>query len=251
MGSCWVDPYETNIYPSEETDPAAPFEPALIRPQAKYPRVRWGADFECLDALNQFSWYFPNWRNSIVLPDYPGPKETEAELRDLWELKKTTRPMLLNEIMAHDENFQHFFLGLLNISSRSHRATYLLLKIAARIGETVMAGKKLKYSRARPSQVYPPLAPPLDVALHAAYPSGHATIAFMMAFAGADAVGDPPMREALVKLAERISWLREVAGFHFPSDTAAGRMAASQAMAMVRQLPKYDEVVKQARTEWI
>ena len=39
-----------------------------------------------------------------------------------------------------------------------------------------MAGKKLQYSRALRGH----LRPAADVALHAAYPSGHATISFMM-----------------------------------------------------------------------
>ena len=123
--------------------------------------------------------------------------------------------------------------------------------MAARIGETVMAQKKKWYNRPRPSQLYPPLAPPLDVANHASYPSGHAMIAFMLAFAGADAVqGSLSMRASLVKLAERIGWLREVAGFHYPSDTCAGRMAATQTMELVIQLPVYQKTLEIARAEW-
>jgi acid phosphatase (class A) len=252
MGSCWVDPYETNDYTSEPVpEDNQPFDPSLIRWHVKgFPRRKWGADFECLDALNQFTRKFPDWREQIILPQFPGDKVVEHELRKLYEWKQTVRPKVIREIQAHDERFPLFFLGLLNISKGSHPSTYLLLKIAARIGETVMSAKKLLFDRPRPSQLYPPLAPPFDVAGHAAYPSGHATISFMLAFAAADAVGDPEMREALVRLAERISWLREVAGFHYPSDTAAGRMAAAQTMTMVKVLPKYGSVLLKAKAEW-
>jgi acid phosphatase (class A) len=254
MGSCWVDPYETNDYTSQPApgDAAEPFDPALLRLQVKaFPRRKWGADFECLDALHQFSRNYPDWRERIILPPYPGDRVTVQELRQLFEWKKTLRPQVIREIQAHDERFHLFFLGLLDINRRTHPSTYLLLKIAARIGETVMSAKKLQFNRPRPSQLYPPLAPPFDVASHAAYPSGHAMISFMLAFAGGDAVGnDPAMREALVRLAERIAWLREVAGFHYPSDTAAGRMAAAQTMEMVRTLRKYERVLAQAQAEW-
>jgi membrane-associated phospholipid phosphatase len=157
---------------------------------------------------------------------------------------------VVSEIQAQDRYFQLYFIGLLTMTERSHPATYLLLKIAARIGETVMSQQKMKFSRARPSQIYPPLAPPLDVANHPSYPSGHSVVSFMMAFAAAEAVQNQAVRASLAALALRIGRLREVAGFHFRSDTAAGQMVAAQAMAIVRTLYKYQAVRNAAELEW-
>jgi acid phosphatase (class A) len=252
MGNCWVDPYASTQY-VYQTPPEGepPFDAKFLRKdKVKFPQGKWDADFECLNALDEFS-QVSDWRLRIIIPDPPAPDSavTASEIRELVALK-AQRQALMPEIQAQDRYFQLYFIGLLTMTERSHPATYLLLKIAARIGETVMSQQKMKFSRARPSQIYPPLAPPLDVANHPSYPSGHSVVSFMMAFAAAEAVQNQAVRASLAALALRIGRLREVAGFHFRSDTAAGQMVAAQAMAIVRTLYKYQAVRNAAALEW-
>jgi len=247
MGSCWIDPADPTVYP---TQPASvpDFDIRYLRKANSFPRDKWGADFEALIALAEFAG--TDWRDRVVLPFPPGPGTDRMidEIKELVQLQKTERGPAIAEIVAQNTEFHLYFLGLLSISSRSHRQTYLLLKIAARIGEMMMAYFKMKYSRPRPSQMYPLLSPPLNVADHASYPSGHSLVAHLMAFCAAEAI--PQMRDPLADLALRIARLREVAGFHFRSDTTAGQEAAAQAMRIVTTLRVFQRVKTRAEREW-
>jgi hypothetical protein len=247
MGSCWVDPSDTTVYPSQPAN-APDFDPRHLRGVNSYPRHRWGADFEALVTLAEFG--RTDWLEQIRLPEppYVGTTQATDEIKALVVLQQQQRAAYLDEIIDQNTDFQLYFLGFLNISAGTHRQTYLLLKIAARIGEMAMSNLKLRYSRPRPSQVYPPLAPPMNVAGHASYPSGHSLVAHLMAFCAAEAV--PGVRQPLADLALHIAWLREVAGFHYRSDTAAGQIAAEQIMAIIKELPTFKEVCRLAAREW-
>src|SRR5262249_58467988 len=118
-------------------------------------------------------------------------------------------------------------LGLLMIRPETHPATYLLLKIAARVTELTLAYFKKKYNRARPYQYYPALMPPLYTAVHPSYPNGHALHGIMKAQCVSDAV--PQMLDPMLRLAKRIWTNAEVGGFHFPSDAAASSKIAEGA----------------------
>ena len=93
----------------------------------------------------------------------------------------TERPEALGEILEQDQNFQVGFLHLLMINRNSHPNTYLLMKMAARVGEMMMVHLKRHFSRARPSQICPTLYPAVAVPGHSAYPAGHALIAQLTA----------------------------------------------------------------------
>ena len=67
------------------------------------------------------------------------------------------------------------------INGLSHPQTYLLMKLAARVGEMMMVHLKRQFNRARPSQICPTLYPPVAVPGHSAYPAGHALIARLTA----------------------------------------------------------------------
>ena len=205
-------------------------------------------NFEALLALAEFA--RTNWlaNVNISLPPTPGSGEEQNELQQLVFYQANNRANALNEIIAQNQNFQSYIVAHMMIGRRSHNRTYLLMKIAARAGELVMATLKMYFNRARPSQVYPPLSPPLNVADHASYPSGHSLVAHLMAFTGGKLV--PAMATSLADLAHRIAINREYAGFHFPSDTRAGREAAAQTLAVLEQTRWFQQVLRSARREW-
>ena len=87
----------------------------------------------------------------------------------------------MGEIINQHQNQQLCFMQLLTMTQNSHRATFFLMKVAARVGEVVMISLKRKFNRARPSQYYPTLYPPLPVPGHSSYPAGHALIAYLTA----------------------------------------------------------------------
>ena len=95
---------------------------------------------------------------------------------------------------------------------------------------------KTKYDRVRPSQLVPALLPPLPVPGHASYPSGHSTQAHLLALCATEilqATQGVGISLVLNRLADRIARNREIAGLHYPTDTAAGVDLASQLFAIL------------------
>lgn len=80
--------------------------------------------------------------------------------------------------------------------------------------------EKMRYSRARPSDIEPTLSTLVPVPGHPSYPSGHATL-YRAVF---DVLGElvPECRDAWREMAGEIALRREIAGLHFASDSAAG-----------------------------
>jgi membrane-associated phospholipid phosphatase len=247
MGSCWIDPNDSNSYPVSQPD-IPPFDPSQVSLVRSFPPIKWGADFEALLGLADFA--CTDWKKLIILPPPPVADSpvVQQEIQTLVSLA-SKRAQYLSEILAQDQSFQLYLVGYMMISRRSHPRTYLVLKIAARVGEMLMVHYKMHYSRPRPVQLYPWLFPPCDTADHASYPSGHSLIAHLIAFAGAEVV--PYMRDSLARLAHRIGRNREIAGFHYPTDTQAGREVAAQAMKVLKATQYFQDVLADARKEWL
>jgi len=150
------------------------------------------------------------------------------------------------------------------MSDTSHRATFFLMKVVARVGEAVMMRLKRRYRRPRPSQYYPALYPPVPVPGHASYPAGHALIAQLTARVLIDVtnpIGPPPSpyEKSLRALADRIGRNRVIAGLHFWSDIREGAAAGDKIHAFLRGMPKpnvayplfnYHTALNNARDEW-
>jgi hypothetical protein len=245
----WIDPASTNQYPNDTGQPAQPYDPNGVRTDTfQFQPTKWGADFVSLLALVEFS--HTGWESKIVLdpPNFPGSAQMKAELQYLIHLQQTARPTAFGEIVAQDQTFQWYITAQMGVSPGSQPNTYLMLKMAARIGELVMVKLKRHFNQVRPSQIYPALLPPVDVAPHASYPSGHSLCSHLIAYAGAAVV--PPMATQLALLANRISHNREIGGMHFPSDTVAGQDAAAQAFKLFQTINLYKQVLPLARREW-
>lgn len=211
----------------------------------RFPDRDWDPDFRSWLALIQFT--ATDWQTGIRIDDPPGFDETNREINDLLGLA-AQRADALNEILAQHNDFPQYFLGLLMVSRESHPATYLATRMALRIAEMVMVHFKAKFNRQRPAQVCPALFPPVEPQGHASYPSGHALQAHLLAYAAGAIYA--PARDALLALADRIAFNREIAGFHYHSDTVAGVKVAKQAFERLEPLPAFVETVSRARYEW-
>jgi hypothetical protein len=153
------------------------------------------------------------------------------------------------EIIQQDQNFQLYWLQAMMMSQSSHPATFLLLKIAARVGEIVMIHYKHKYRRPRPSQICPAMLPLLEVPGHASFPSGHSLLAHLTSncLVGLASWAEP----TLTALANRVARNRELAGLHYESDSIAGCQLAR--VLYDRLLPNCEMFAvtqKKAAEEW-
>ena len=171
-----------------------------------------------------------------------------GEINALRTLARLERSDAMGEIIAQKDEFVSYFMGLLNATPNSHPDTYRVLYCASQIALMAAMHFKYKFKRARPAQLYPPLLPPCETPGHASYPSGHATQSRMMekcmglvlhnatlltsnALPGAD---ETTLATDLSALAWRIAHNREIAGFHYRSDTVNGRKLADDIFAEIQ-----------------
>lgn len=231
-----------------ESKPFRSGAPLRLLEAREFPKNSWDADLRSLLVLADYA--ATDWRERIKLNPPPAndSDQTRREIEELIQLANTERPGAADEIAEQDTGFPQYFLHLLMMSSQSHPATYLVIKIAARVAEISMVHFKAKYNRCRPSQLYPALLPEVNIATHPAYPSGHSMMAHMFAHCASEVL--PHMRPALMELAAQIGRNREVAGLHYSSDTNAGELVAQQAAEILQQLDSYQDAIKAAKAEW-
>ena len=107
----------------------------------------------------------------------------------------------------------------------------------------ITGAAKAHFARKRPAVVESRLEPCGGKETSPAYPSGHATYGMVYAIILAELA--PEQRSALLERGREIGWDRVIAGVHYPSDIAAGRVlgqAIAQALladrAFQRELAK-------------
>lgn len=255
MGSMWIDPVEDpKVYPIVVGGlPVPDFNDKMKTDAKEFPPERWGADFRAMLWLAEFA-ADKDWpvkaSVGIRLPPRPDSTHMDDGIKWLIELQRNEREKALPEILAQSGDFQLYFCSQLGIYPRVSPRSYLLLKIAARIGELAMV--KLKWNFAslsvRPSHIYPRLTPPIAVPPHASFPSGHAMISHLLASVATEIV--PKFDNAPLELALRIRRNREVAGLHFSWDSLAGEIAANNVFKMIKGLTGYAAAVADAKNEW-
>lgn len=125
------------------------------------------------------------------------------------------------------------WLNLLGIGGERHYWTVALMGTALRCGEMAMIHYKDQVRRPRPSELCNGLLLPFGFPRHSSWPSGHSLqgnllTELLLAVTGianrfGPFGGDPG---ELRWLARRCAESRERAGFHYPTDTEAGRQLA-------------------------
>lgn len=223
------------------------FVPAAFRTGATYPVKAWRPDLFSLLALGEMGGTGWQGITGFVEPKPFDHPDVIQEFTTLVAMARDERAALAEEIYDQNNRLHDYFHQVLMLSPEAHPSTIKLLEMAARTGEMVGMHFKQKYMRARPQQVFPGLVPLVAPPAHPSFPSGHSLESHMMAQAMADV--RPFMADALTALADRIGRNREVAGVHFPSDTAAGRVIARAAYPLLKTCPTYAQVLAEARKE--
>jgi hypothetical protein len=158
----------------------------------------------------------------------------------------------LSEVVSQMNSFDAWFQGALGYTPATHPCTNFLYQGAMRAAEFAAMHYKNKFQRARPSQLWPELMPPVAVPGHASFPSAHSTqthaIAKVLTKVASGVV--PSADDITNRLAQRISRGREVLGLHYPSDTVAGEYVANSVAAAYLACPTVARLVVAARNEW-
>jgi hypothetical protein len=135
----------------------------------------------------------------------------------------------------------NYWTGLLRIDAAQEKSAFLLMLVALKIGEYVAMGLKDFYRLRRPSQIYPYILPVVDPPNTPSFPSSHALQAHLISNVLKEALTVPASGSqsaiALEHLAHRVARNREIAGVHYPMDSACGAFVAGLCLAMLKALP--------------
>ncbi len=240
-----------------DTGPNAPAVPeaigklTIIPDIARFPARNWSAEWYSWLALIEFAasnWqtidpttavkWWPSWVAGPLPIDWPGlAANVQGEIAGLVTAAANERADALDEILSQANEFISYFLNLLTANPGAYPQTTKVLTIASQIGTFVAMYFKGQYKRPRASQLCPALLPPIEVPGHASFPSGHSTQAHLMALCMGDVISGLPQQADLTDdlwtLADRIARNREIAGLHYPSDTAAGKAVAQATLPQI------------------
>lgn len=189
----------------------------------------------------------------IQVPEFPANSSlrTAEELKLLHEYVSLRTPERVAQIREEASNFR-MKVGPESVATYLQDPRYVLTgkaigQVLTEINPVVMRSKT-RYDRVRPHKLDPTLTTVIDVPEHPAYPSGHSTQAHAVAFLlGALA---PEHRAEFESDALRIAVNREIAGVHYPSDTAAGRLMARQLLDLMLRDQEFAALVESAKAEW-
>lgn len=109
--------------------------------------------------------------------------------------------------------------------------------------------RKKHFARPRPSQLEEGLNLVLSNPGHAAYPSGHSSQTYMVALVLSDF--DPENAQIYKQFAYDIAHRREIAGFHYTSDSIAGRKLAVDVLAKLRENAVFEKKYQDAKAAYI
>lgn len=197
--------------------------------------------------------YLPeDWTERIQIPKPPAnsSSRTRAELARLHELRESRgekQAEVRKELLSNGFQFGKLRYGTI-VETTKRPATRRMFEAADPDLKIVIFSLKHRYDRVRPSVLDPELGQLFPVPPHPAYPSGHSTQAFTIAYLLQEL--DPKNSETYVSDALRIAHNREIAGFHYPSDTTAGRLAARQLVDLLLTNPEFRSLLEAAKREW-
>ncbi len=139
------------------------------------------------------------------------------------------------EILAQMAPPVDFWAGVIGVQAHRHKKTLQVMDLAFSLAVHVEMRFKHMFAVVRPVELSPQIQPMIATPGHGAWPSGHATEAFIMAHVLASLLkaarpgrkhhkGNEATEVQLQRLAARIAVNRTVAGVHYPVDSAVGRM---------------------------
>ncbi len=210
-----------------------------------FPRAYWAPELYAQTILAEFG--ASGWAASLTIDKWD-ESQVDDELHQLLLYADNLRMMRMAEIIAQLYNPLPYWADLLMRTPAAAPATWAVIDTAVAVGQMVAMHFKRRFNRARPAQLYPALMPPAPTPQHPSYPNAHALQGYLIAQCLSGVV--PDMVQLLEALAARVGENREIAGFHFPSDTAASKTLAPLVYAKLNVGPLFTALVKEATAEW-
>ncbi|MCB1123557.1 MAG: phosphatase PAP2 family protein [Verrucomicrobiae bacterium] len=215
-----------------------------------FPEEAWGAGY--LRDVPRAIDYVDSQTPGLVLepPPEDDSETTASEIERLKRLSKTRHSKDI--ILIHKESLDPLkrFFEVLGVSREEVPNLDFLIRHIAEESYLPILYFKHKFSRIRPYHLDTNLITVIDGPPHPSYPSGHATQGFLVASLLADLLPDcDPRNERVLELGKEIGIRREIAGVHYPSDTAAGIALAKQLKPLLLEKPAFQKAFKAAKSE--
>lgn len=218
----------------------------------RFPEGKWGKDF-----LAQL-YAGPNYlsKDEVVEIDPAPANDSDVSKQELvtllqYMVEKRDESTVAaikyeNQNMPIVEAFAHS--GLF-VDTKENRGTKDLMLITGKEVGFFILREKMRYARARPTQLSPELSLVIDLPPHPAYPSGHAGQSYAVALILSAL--DPENESKYKQFAENIGQRREIAGVHYPSDSDAGRKIADQIISKLMTVKEFQDKFNQAKSTFI
>lgn len=184
-------------------------------------------------------------------PPAEGSPAHQAELSELHRIEATRSPAEIAEARADADDKSVFFFRSVFGEKFTKENLPALGMLAAEVAEEEDEASdraKAAFRRPRPHNFDKTLHPACRAsAKDDSYPSGHATLGYVLALTLIDIV--PERRDALLERADRYGRNRLVCGVHHPSDVTAGLLAAYAIHAAIALDPRYRAELAAAKAE--
>lgn len=178
-----------------------------------------------------------SWQWSVPPPPPGGSLENRADLQIMLDVQAHRSPQDI-AIAQTDQRIglERFAAVVGRPLDASLPQTFALLTRLSRATRAISDASKARWLRPRPYISSPLVQPVIDKPGTPekpswSYPSGHALWGYAMALVLAAML--PEKRDVILARGRQFGWSRVVGGVHWPSDVAAGRIAA---VAMVERL---------------
>jgi acid phosphatase (class A) len=198
--------------------------------------------------------YFLTREELLSLPLVPPPRNSSGTTRDeLDELLKlqAARTRAERRAIERHRSYPGVCGALIEVAQRdlgsAPKTNALLTHLELDASLAVFSAKR-RFNRPRPNQLDSRIQPAIPVPAHAAYPSGHALQGYLVSRVMAAIF--PDHRDELMARGIEIGREREIAGLHYPSDSAASRRLGEALYARLEKNEKFVRELAAAKSEW-
>lgn len=197
--------------------------------------------------------YLHSWNQQIQIPAPPVNTSPltyqELEILEVLQRQRTKQQVALlkSQILLKDFIFGGYKMSELMTANGLPLTRKLFRMVINDLGVVVFSLKH-RFDRVRPHFLNNTLNPAIDVPNHPAYPSGHASQAYTLAYLLREI--KPEEGKAYLFDACQIAYGREIAGVHYRSDSVAGHQLAKQFIEALTQNQRFMVQLKEVRKEW-
>lgn len=216
----------------------------------QYPALAWGAQH--VAGLTQRAMLLPeDFKTGMDPVPANSSAQTRADLDAMLKMQEEERtPEQVAAISFENEVSSVIDIFVKNglFDKTKYPNTLEILNVAVKEVSHFIYVEKAHYNRARPVQLEPKLTTVIPTPRHAAYPSGHAGQSWTVALILSSL--DPANKDKYEQLAIDIAHRREIAGVHYPADSAAGRQLATNVAAAMMEKEIFHAFYLKAKKEW-